>query len=212
MTGLKHDKGKPRPDLILRTMARAMLEVSKVAAFGAEKYADDNWLLVDDAKKRYADAKARHMLEGAIRDHDFESGLLHAAHEAWNALALLELKLRERAAPIVDKWPESADARIDAIGQKGNDGEHYKPEPQRGDKLSLEDLQRGGWFCIYSDNAVRFIIDAGLPTVFTEIVTSGGSVIVKETEESAVYNVKTFVISDAPLFKIELINGDFYYA
>lgn len=111
LKGIKHDHGKPRPDLILHTMARAVLEVSKVAAFGAEKYDDDNWLLVDGANRRYADAKARHMLQGAIESHDKESGLLHAAHEAWNALALLELKLRERLGEV------SADDRIDAIGQ-----------------------------------------------------------------------------------------------
>lgn len=132
--GIKHDHGKPRPDLILHTMARAMLAVSEVAAFGASKYDDDNWLLVDDANRRYADAKARHMLQGAIESHDKESGLLHAAHEAWNALALLELKLRERErlggractdAPITPSWPADADERIDVIGQNGNDGEHY---------------------------------------------------------------------------------------
>lgn len=125
--GIKHDHGKPRPDLILHTMARAMLAVSEVAAFGASKYDDDNWLLVDDAKKRYADAKARHMLQGAIESHDEESGLLHAAHEAWNALALLELKLRERKrAPLLHNWTAEADERIDVIGQNGNEGEHYR--------------------------------------------------------------------------------------
>ena len=62
---------------------------------GAEKYDDDNWLLVDDAIKRYRDAKGRHMLLGAIEPHDNESGLTHLAHEAWNALAVLELHLRK---------------------------------------------------------------------------------------------------------------------
>lgn len=93
--GVKYDQGKPRPDLILGTMARAVLEVSKVAAFGAEKYSDDNWLLVDQKEKRYRDAKGRHMLLGAIERVDADSGLSHLAHEAWNALALLEIHLRD---------------------------------------------------------------------------------------------------------------------
>lgn len=125
--GIKHDNGKPRPDLILHTMARAMLAVSEVAAFGASKYDDDNWLLVDDANRRYADAKARHMLQGAIESHDKESGLLHAAHEAWNALAVLELHLRQLEEPKkpIENWPESAESRLLQIMQNGNDGKVY---------------------------------------------------------------------------------------
>jgi hypothetical protein len=36
----------------------------------------------------------RHVFDGTIRDP--ESGLLHAAHAAWNALARLELALRKQ--------------------------------------------------------------------------------------------------------------------
>lgn len=95
MKGTKHDTEKPRPSLVLDVMALALIEVSKVATFGAKKYSDNNWLMVDDGIKRYTDAKDRHRLEGAICTHDDDSGLLHAAHEAWNALAVLELKLRK---------------------------------------------------------------------------------------------------------------------
>lgn len=80
MEGKKLDNGKVRPSLVLGDMANAILAVSEVAAFGAAKYSDGNWLLV----------------EGAISDVDSESGLLHAAHEAWNALVVLELKLRSK--------------------------------------------------------------------------------------------------------------------
>lgn len=156
--GIKHDHGKPRPDLILHTMARAMLAVSEVAAFGASKYDDDNWLLVDDANRRYADAKARHMLQGAFESHDDESGLLHAAHEAWNALALLELKLRERGctdASTTPNWPAGADERIDVIGQNGNDGEHYHGKPQRSDMLTADNLKSGDWWCADTSETAR---------------------------------------------------------
>ncbi|MCK9466208.1 MAG: DUF5664 domain-containing protein [Thiopseudomonas sp.] len=115
--GIKHDHGKPRPDLIFIAMARALLEVSKVAAMGAEKYDDDNWLIVDDALKRYRDAKGRHLLLGAT----------HLAHEAWNALAVLELHLRKLDPPkqVAENWPASADDRMVPIFQNGNDGAHY---------------------------------------------------------------------------------------
>lgn len=96
MEGKKLDNGKVRPSLVLGDMANAILAVSEVATFGAAKYSDGNWLLVEEGIKRYTDAKDRHRLEGAISDVDSESGLLHAAHEAWNALAVLELKLRSK--------------------------------------------------------------------------------------------------------------------
>ena len=126
MTGTKDDKQKPMPRLVLGTMARALLEVSKVATFGAEKYSPDNWLKVENGLDRYTDAKDRHRLEGAISEYDSESGLLHAAHEAWNALAVLELKLRAADAVTESDWP--ADDRIEAIGQNGNDGAVYESQ------------------------------------------------------------------------------------
>lgn len=125
--GIKHDHGKPRPDLIFSAMARALLEVSKVAAMGAAKYDDDNWLIVEDASKRYRDAKGRHLLLGAIESHDNESNITHLAHEAWNALAVLELHLRQLEEPKkpIENWPESAEARSLQIMQNGNDGKVY---------------------------------------------------------------------------------------
>lgn len=124
MTGAKDDKQKPMPRLVLSTMARALLEVSKVATFGAEKYSPDNWLKVDNGLERYTDAKDRHRLEGAISEYDSESGLLHAAHEAWNALAALELKLRAAGAVTESDWP--SEDHIESVGRNGNDGEAIK--------------------------------------------------------------------------------------
>ena len=126
MTGTKDDKQKPMPRLVLGTMARALLEVSKVATFGAEKYSPDNWLKVENGLDRYTDAKDRHRLEGAISEYDSESGLLHAAHEAWNALAVLELKLRAADAVTESDWP--TEERIENIGQNGNDGAVYESQ------------------------------------------------------------------------------------
>jgi hypothetical protein len=51
---------------------------------------------VENGINRYTDAMLRHMLEEfSGHDHDEETELLHAAHTAWNALAILELKLRK---------------------------------------------------------------------------------------------------------------------
>lgn len=95
--GVKLDTGKVRPSLVLSDMPRALLAVSEVAAFGIDKkgYIEGSWLNVKDGIKRYTDALDRHRLNEAISVIDVESGLLHAKHLAWNALARLELMLRD---------------------------------------------------------------------------------------------------------------------
>ncbi len=94
--GAKLDSGKLRPELIQRGFARALRAVSEVGTFGANKYSDDGWQQVSDGQRRYTDALYRHLNaehRGELRDPD--SGFTHAAHAAWNALARLELALRE---------------------------------------------------------------------------------------------------------------------
>lgn len=93
--GRKDDAGKPRPTLVMRTMANALQQVLAVAEYGARKYSPDNWLQVPDAAQRYTDAMLRHQqahLRGEALDP--ESGLPHMAHAAWCALAVLELGAR----------------------------------------------------------------------------------------------------------------------
>jgi len=76
---------------------RAILAVATVSTFGASKYAWKGWETVPEGFERYSDALVRHLLaEGKGEASDSDSGLLHAAHAAWNALARLELKLREQ--------------------------------------------------------------------------------------------------------------------
>lgn len=95
--GAKLDQGKPRVDLVLGGFPRALMEVAKVGTFGARKYSESGWLQVQDGQRRYADAGGRHwLLERMGELHDAESGLLHRAHRAWNALAELELYLIEQ--------------------------------------------------------------------------------------------------------------------
>lgn len=94
--GVKHDTGKPRPTLLVSSLARAVNEVSKVLTYGADKYDDDNWRKVPGGVPRYTDALMRHLLAEAMDEaQDPESGLLHAAHTAANALIRLELLLRD---------------------------------------------------------------------------------------------------------------------
>jgi len=94
--GAKLDSGKPRVALMLSGFARALLAVAEVTTHGANKYTPGGWEHVENGIERYADAKDRHRLRGAFESHDKDSKLLHKAHEAWNALAELELILRDQ--------------------------------------------------------------------------------------------------------------------
>ena len=95
--GTKLDTGKPPVRLILHTMPRALLELARVADYGNRGvgYAEDGWLEVPDGINRYTDALGRHFIGEGIEAEDPHSKRLHAAHVAWNAMARLELMLRE---------------------------------------------------------------------------------------------------------------------
>lgn len=95
---IKYDGGKsPVYRGAVSYFPRAVREVAAVSDFGASKYAWKGWESVSDGFNRYSDAMVRHLTyEGQGEVVDPDSGLLHAAHVAWNALARLELLLKER--------------------------------------------------------------------------------------------------------------------
>lgn len=92
--GAKFDGGKTRMDLLMCGCAKSLEQVAKVLTFGAKKYADDNWRLVSDAKKRYNAALHRHLnsyYQGEKIDQ--ETGLSHLAHAQCCLTFLLEFEL-----------------------------------------------------------------------------------------------------------------------
>ena len=118
---IKYDGGKaPVFRGAVSYFPRAIEAVATVSGFGASKYAWNGWQSVDDGFNRYTDAMVRHLIaqsKGEVVDPD--SGLLHAAHTAWNALARLELMLKERenqTVPMMSTesiYPE--DCRVDVV-------------------------------------------------------------------------------------------------
>jgi hypothetical protein len=86
---------------------RALMEIAKVSAVGAEKYEvvlpDNHCLQVDNGFNRYADADGRHLLLVAIEGKwNTEKGgalpeegrkVRHLAQHAWDALTILEMEL-----------------------------------------------------------------------------------------------------------------------
>jgi hypothetical protein len=95
--GAKADAGKNRAGMVLGGFARALWAVCEVGTFGAFKYTDNGWTQVPGAQDRYDDAMMRHWLKNHMGEtYDSDSELKHLAHEAWNALAKLDLHLREQ--------------------------------------------------------------------------------------------------------------------
>lgn len=101
--GAKLDAGKPDASL-LQDFGRALMEVARVGTYGKEKYSRGGWQSVDDGRLRYAAAMLRHYFaeQYELFDTDpymtgtkWEGTIAHDAQVAWNALARLELRLRE---------------------------------------------------------------------------------------------------------------------
>lgn len=97
-TGRKDDSGKARWDLL---PWGPVGDIVAVLTYGARKYADDNWQIVPDPRRRYFAAAMRRLTawySGERRDP--ESGLPHLAHAGCCLLFLLwfdstEAKLRK---------------------------------------------------------------------------------------------------------------------
>ena len=94
--GKKYDEGKNRMGLVLQGFSNALWEVGRVGTFGCQKYGENSWQKLDNAKSRYLDALCRHLFKHLQGEKvDDESGLLHLSHLAWNTLCLLEFELKD---------------------------------------------------------------------------------------------------------------------
>lgn len=94
--GIKYDSGKAKIGEMLVSFKRSLLEVCKVYEFGFNKYGKDNFKNVENGYTRYTNAMIRHLLKEDSEVYDEETELLHASHCAWNALARLEMLLKQR--------------------------------------------------------------------------------------------------------------------
>jgi Domain of unknown function (DUF5664) len=86
-------KKKPRFSLLPMD---ALYAVAEVLTFGAVKYADDSWKRAPFTKADYLDAMGRHWAKIAAGElRDAETGYLHAAHLACNAIFYLWHQMKE---------------------------------------------------------------------------------------------------------------------
>ena len=93
-SGIKYDSEKPKMNLL---PPKAIVEISKVLTFGAEKYDAENWRKLDDLQNRYTAGALRHIfahMDG--EDLDPETNLSHLAHAMCCLLFKLEIELEER--------------------------------------------------------------------------------------------------------------------
>lgn len=93
--GRKNDRkdGKVRMDLL---PWRELTEIARVYTAGAKKYGDNTWQRLPDGYARYKGAMLRHLAAVEAGEAvDAETGCLHAAQVAWNAIAMLHFKLAE---------------------------------------------------------------------------------------------------------------------
>ena len=103
LPGAKDDSGKP--SLVrgaLHCFPKALFAVGALSQAGAEKYSWGGWEKVPDGVNRYTEALGRHLAAEADEVFDPEwaargKKIRHATAVAWNALARLELMLREEA-------------------------------------------------------------------------------------------------------------------
>lgn len=105
--GSKLDDGKiPVWQGLLDYFPRAIEDVARVSMLGANKYSWKGWEQVPDGVVRYRNAMARHITKEAIEgpwdvssllDPKISAKVRHLTQVAWNALAALELTLRQES-------------------------------------------------------------------------------------------------------------------
>lgn len=113
MSGKKYDQSKsPLVDGCFTYFPDALEAVAFISQYGCKKYElefkDKNWKDVENGEARYKNAAGRHLVREGYDHTPGGSGLLHAAHAAWNALAALQLAIErgETVHPAEEEAPE----------------------------------------------------------------------------------------------------------
>ena len=94
--GMKNDRKDDKPMWELLPLL-TIEEIVKVYTAGAKKYAPNNWMHLENGYERYKAALFRHICEferGNWRDAD--TGCIHLAQVAWNAIAMLHIEMEKR--------------------------------------------------------------------------------------------------------------------
>lgn len=153
--GAKLDAGKTLSG-VLYDFRHALNAIAEVGTFGANKYSRGGWQHVVDGVTRYTDAKWRHLLDEGVDD---DSGLSHAAHEAWNTLAALELRLRS-------EWIVNGTAvpTVDDSGVNISNDATTQPPPYHCPRL----YDHGWRFVLYNNDMIDPMLFVDDPTLYPD--------------------------------------------
>ena len=125
--GRKFDGEKPKMYLL---PPKAMIEVSKVLTFGAEKYDEENWRHLDNLQNRYTGGALRHLfahMDGEINDP--ETNYSHLAHAICCLLFKLEIELeKDSKEEGLRELIESKHRKSDSASKPQFFGETYNQE------------------------------------------------------------------------------------
>lgn len=116
--GIKNDfrDDKLRWDLLPLDVIEKVVEIY---TFGAKKYKENSWQNLPNGYQRYKAALFRHIIayeKGEV--YDSESGCMHLAHAAWNAIAMLYFGMKEEKSLDAEKIFNDFKESVTAIDNK----------------------------------------------------------------------------------------------
>lgn len=138
--GIKNDfrDDKLRWDLLPLDVIEKVVEIY---TFGAKKYKENSWQNLPNGYQRYKAALFRHITayeKGEV--YDSESGCMHLAHAAWNAIAMLYLGMRAETDSDIEKALEYLKESVLTDDNKDSNANTAEPD---GFLLSEPDIIRG---------------------------------------------------------------------
>ena len=93
---MKNDRKDDKPMWELLPLL-TIEEIVKVYTAGAKKYAPNNWMHLENGYERYKAALFRHICEFERGNWlDADTGCIHLAQVAWNAIAMLHIEMEKR--------------------------------------------------------------------------------------------------------------------
>ena len=141
--GIKYDKDKPELADFLLDFKEPLMELYKVWKFGKEKYGKGNWKEVKDGYRRYQNALIRHFFEEG-NNKDAETGIYHAAHMAFNCLAMIKF-LDTSECPTTNE---------NDVTHKNipNDGKTLNSKPTSGYLVKVRNKKTGKFYKVWIDS------------------------------------------------------------
>lgn len=118
MTGQKFSQNKPEWFTVLfKQFPLAIEEIIRCSQAGHQKYIDtdtdwQNFSRVPNAKNQYLNASLRHLKESQTQEFnedmtEYDDKIRHSSQFVWNAIAFLELEMREKHDSQVNRNPHS---------------------------------------------------------------------------------------------------------